>query len=46
RFLSAFCPIREHFCPRRHRMKAGEYRAERQQRFQVWDEVTGVVAAA
>ncbi len=46
RFLSAFCPIREHFCPRRHRMKAGEYRAERQQRFQVWDEVTGVGAAA
>ncbi len=46
RFLSAFGPIRDHFCPRRHRMKAGEYRAERQQRFQVWDEVTGVGAAA
>ncbi len=46
RFLSAFGPIREHFCLGRHRMKAGEYRAERQQRFQVWDEVTGVGAAA
>ncbi len=46
RFLSAFGPIRDHFFPRRHRMKAGEYRAQRQQRFQVWDEVTGVGAAA
>ncbi len=42
RFLSAFGPIREHFCQGRHRMKAGEYRAERQRRFQVWDDVTGV----
>ncbi len=41
RFLSAFGPIRDHFCPRRHRIEAGEYRAERQRRFQVWDEVTG-----
>ncbi|MDP9351116.1 MAG: IS6 family transposase, partial [Chloroflexota bacterium] len=46
RFLSAFGPILEHFCPRRHRMKAGEYRAQRQHRFQVWDEVTGVGVAA
>ncbi len=46
RFLSAFGPIREHFCPRRHRFKACEYRAERQQRFQVWNEVTGVAVAA
>ena len=45
RFLSAFGPIRQHFCPRRHLLKAGEYRAQRQQRFQVWDEVTGVGAA-
>ena len=44
RFLSAYEPIREHFCPRRHRMKAEEYRAEREARFQVWDEVTGVGA--
>ncbi len=46
RFLSAFGPIREHFCPRRHLLKAGEYRAERKARFQVWDEVTGVGVAA
>ncbi len=46
RFLSAFGPIREHFCPRRHLLKAGEYRAERQRRFQVWNEVTGTGAVA
>ncbi len=46
RFLSAFGPIREHFCPRRHLMTAEDYRAEREARFQVWDEVTGVRAAA
>ena len=42
RFLSAFGPIREHFCPRRHRLKAADYRRERATRFQVWNEVTGV----
>src|SRR3712207_7337991 len=26
RFLSAFGPIREHFCPRRHRFRAEGYR--------------------
>ncbi len=46
RFLSAFGPIRDHFCPRRHLIKAGEYRAQRQRRFQVWNEVTRVGAAA
>ncbi len=46
RFLSAFGPIREHFCPRRHRLKAREYRAERQRRFEVWNEVTGLHTAA
>ncbi len=46
RFLSAFGLIRDHFCLGRHLLKAGEYRAERQRRFQVWDEVTGVGAAA
>ena len=46
RFLSACGPIREHFCPRRHRLKAWEYRAQRTQRFQVWNEVTGVRATA
>ena len=33
RFLSAFGPIREHFCPRRHRLRADEYRRERARRF-------------
>ncbi len=46
RFLSAFGPIREHFCPRRHRLKAREYRAERAHRFLVWNEVTGIQVAA
>ena len=46
RFLSAFGPIREHFCPRRHRLKAREYRVQRTQRFRVWNEVTGGQATA
>ena len=46
RFLSALGPIRDRFGPRRHLLKAGEYRAERQRRFRVWNEVTGVGAAA
>ena len=46
RFLSAFGPIREPFCPRRHRLKAREYRVQRTQRFQVWNEVTGVQVPA
>lgn len=46
RFLSAFGPIREHFCPRRHRMKAADYRGEWVHRFQVWNEVIGLQAAA
>ena len=46
RFLAAFGPIREHFCPRRHRLKAHEYRAERDRRFQAWNEITGVQLAA
>ncbi len=46
RFLAAFGPIREHFCPRRHRLRADDYRRERARRFQVWNEVTGVAAAA
>src|SRR5215210_5418781 len=46
RFLSAFGPIREHFCPRRHRVRAEEYRRERAHRFQVWNEVIGLQAAA
>ncbi|MBC7810940.1 MAG: IS6 family transposase [Burkholderiales bacterium] len=46
RFLSAFGPIREHFCPRRHRFKAQEYRAERARRMATWNEITGVQLAA
>jgi putative transposase len=46
RFLSSFGPIREHFCPRRHRLRAEEYRRERVHRFQVWNEVTNLQAAA
>jgi putative transposase len=41
RFLSAFGPIAGHFQPRRHRLRAGEYRAILQGRFQTWNEVTG-----
>jgi putative transposase len=41
RFLSAFGPIYEHFKPRRHRLKAQDYRGMLQGRFQVWSEVTG-----
>ncbi len=46
RFLSAFGPIREHFCPRRHRFKAADYRRERALRMEVWNEITGAHAAA
>jgi putative transposase len=46
RFLSAFGPIREHFCPRRHRMKAEEYRRERVRRLGVWNEVIRLQMAA
>src|SRR2546423_12978960 len=42
RFLSAFGPISGHFQPRRQRLRAQEYRATLQSRFQVWNEVTGV----
>jgi putative transposase len=46
RFLSAFGPIAGHFQPRRHCMSAQDYRATLQNRFQVWNEVTGVKQAA
>jgi putative transposase len=41
RFLSAFGPITGHFQPQRHRLRAEEYRANLQGRFQQWNEVTG-----
>jgi len=46
RFLAAFEPIRGHFRLRRHNRSAGEYRAQRQQRFQSWNDVTGGQVAA
>ncbi|MBC8162942.1 MAG: IS6 family transposase, partial [Roseiflexaceae bacterium] len=46
RVLTAFGPIREHVCPRRHRRKAHEYRAVRKERFAVWNTVTGVQLTA
>ncbi len=46
RFLSAHGPIRDHFCPRRHRLKAGAYRQERAHRFQVWNQISGAQLAA
>ncbi|MBA3405721.1 MAG: IS6 family transposase [Gemmatimonadaceae bacterium] len=46
RFLSAFGPIREHFCPRRHRLRAEEYRRERVRRFLAWNEVVTLQSAA
>ena len=46
RFLSAFGPIREHVCPRRHRLRADEYRRERARRFETWNEVTSLESAA
>ena len=40
RFLSAHDPINNHFCPRRHRMAAVDYRAVRTQAFETWQQVT------
>jgi putative transposase len=44
RFLEPFGPIREHFCPGRHRLSAARYRAVLRQRFVSWREVTGTAA--
>jgi putative transposase len=46
RFLAAHDPIREHFCPRRHRLGAKQYRAVLQERFVVWNTITGMQMAA
>ena len=46
RFLAAHGPIREHFCPGRHRLGAKRYRAVLQERFAVWNTITGVHMAA
>jgi putative transposase len=45
RFLAAQGPIRDHFCPRRHRLPAQHYREAMQERLVVWNTITGVAAA-
>ena len=44
RFLEPFGPIREHFCPGRHRLSARSYRAILTARFSAWREATGRAA--
>jgi hypothetical protein len=46
RFLSAYGPISDHFRPKRHRLRAAEYRARMQDRFQVWKKGTEMKTAA
>jgi putative transposase len=46
RFLSAYGPIAQHFCPRRHRFAASAYRHELRKRFQSWQEITVLPMAA
>ena len=46
RFLSAFSPITPHFRLRRHLLTASEWRREMTDRFAVWNEITGLSAAA
>ena len=45
RFLSAYGPLASHFHLRRHLFSAQGYRQEMIQRFQSWQEVTGLAAA-
>src|SRR6266498_334504 len=45
RFLAAQGPRREHFCPRRHRLAAQHDREAMQERFVVWNTITGVAMA-
>jgi putative transposase len=46
RFLAVFSVISAHFLPRRHRLTADDYRTDMTRRFAVWNEVTGLTAAA
>jgi putative transposase len=46
RFLAVFSVISPHFRPRRHLLTADDYRTEMTRRFAVWNEVTGLTAAA
>ena len=42
RFLALLGPIREHFCPGRHRPLGSAYRTILATRFAIWRDVTGV----
>jgi putative transposase len=42
-FLSPFGPIYEHFKPKRHLMKAADYRNLMDNRFQVWQEMSASI---
>ncbi len=44
RFLATYGPIAAHFRPRRHRLRAHDYRQVRDARFQSWRDVTGTSA--
>jgi putative transposase len=46
RFLSAYGPIAQYFRPRRHLLPAAKYRHEMQQRFDTWQDLTGLPTAA
>ena len=46
RFLSVYGPIAQHFRPRRHLLSGSAYRAEMQNRFERWAEITGTKRAA
>jgi putative transposase len=46
RFLAAYDPIAQHFRPRRHLFSPPEYRQAMRQRFQTWQEITGLAPAA
>jgi putative transposase len=46
RFLAVFSVICPHFWPRRHRLTADDYRSEMTRRFAVFNELTGLTAAA
>ena len=46
RFLSAYGPIASYFRPRRHLLSAEEYRQVMSQRFESWQELTGVKCAS
>jgi putative transposase len=46
RFLAVFSNISPHFRPRRHRLRAQEYRSEMASRFTAWNEVVGLPTTA